>query len=99
MRKIFLLLVILFAFMSAGTIEAASRFRDFPARGVCTGDYVRDREGPDTESDIVGRLFTGDRVTVLSQTSVDGEIWYEIEDPENDEMSVWVYGRYIRPVN
>ena len=98
MRK-FLALVLLFAFMSTGIIEAASRFQDFPARGVCTGDYVRYREGPDTESEILGRLFTGDRVTVLSQTSVDGEIWYEIEDPENDDMSAWVSGRYIRPVN
>ena len=98
MRKI-LLLVIAFIFLSAGIIESASRFHDFPAHGVCTGDYVRYREGPDTESDILGRLFTGDRVTVLSQTSVDGEIWYEIEDPQNSEMSAWVSGRFIRPVN
>ncbi len=86
----------------ASSAFAASRFRDFPAEGVCTGDYVRYRMEPDTESEVIGRLFKGDRVTVLSRTSVDGEVWYEIEDPEIDDpeeegATVWVYGKYIRP--
>ena len=98
MRKI-LALVLVFVFMFAGISESAGRFYDFPARGVCTGDYVRYREEPDTDARIIGRLFTGDRVTVLSQTSIDGQIWYEIEDPDDDSSSAWVHGRYIRPLN
>ena len=96
MKKL-LAAIILLCLLSSGAL-AAAKFRDFPAQGVCTGNYVRYRTDPDTEADIVGRLFKGDRVTVLSQTSVYGEIWYEIEDPEEHEDSTyWVYGEYIRP--
>ena len=91
MMKKFLAALVLLCVLSSGAF-AAQKFRDFPAEGVCTGDYVRYRLDPDTESEIIGRLFTGDRVTVLSQTSVDGEVWYEIEDPEEHENSTyWDY--------
>ncbi|MBQ4469377.1 MAG: SH3 domain-containing protein [Synergistaceae bacterium] len=95
MKKLFAAIILL-CLLSSGAF-AAAKFRDFPAQGVCTGDYVRYRTDPDTDADIVGRLFKGDRVTVLSQTSVYGEIWYEIEDPEDEDSTVWVYGDYIRP--
>lgn len=95
MKKL-LAALLLVCILSSGAL-AAARFRSFPAQGVCTGDYVRYRTDPDTDADVVGRLFKGDRVRVLSQTSVYGEIWYEIEDPEDEDNTVWVYGKYIRP--
>jgi hypothetical protein len=53
------------------------------------------REEPDTESEILGRLNVDDRVIVLSQTSVEGQKWYEVDHP-TDEGSAWVFGKYIR---
>ena len=76
---------------------ALDKFVTFPGIGECTGTYVRYREDPDTESEIVGRLNEPDRVIVLSSTAVDGELWYEIEDPKG-EATAFVYGKYIRPL-
>ena len=95
MRKIFVTLVMLL--VCAAPSCAAERFVKFPAIGVCTGTYVRYREDPDTESEILGRLNTPDRVIVLGRTSVGGDTWYEIEDPRGDR-SGYVFGKYIVPV-
>lgn len=93
MRKV--LAVIMLLVMCSAAFGAA-KFSKFPANGTCTADYVRYRESPDTESMILGRLFKGDRVRVLSQIEAEDGIWYEIEDPEDDESSVFVFGKYIR---
>ena len=76
---------------------AKARFVAFPGIGECTGTYVRYREDPDTEAEIIGRLNKPDRVIVLSQTAVDGETWYEIEDPKGEGIA-FVYGKYIEPL-
>lgn len=97
MRKVLVSVLLVLCICSA--VFGAQRFRDFPAAGVCTGDYVRYRDYPDTESMILGRLYKGDRVTVVAQTSnEEGEVWYEIEHPEGYETTAWVSARYIRPV-
>ncbi len=98
MRKVILAAVLVCLCLSCAAY-GASRFRDFPAKGICTGDYVRLREEPNTSSMVMGRLFKGDTVIVVSQSTVKGEVWYEIEDPEDEygETTVWVYGKYIRP--
>ena len=95
MRKIFVTLVMLLICVTPSC--AAERFVKFPAIGVCTGTYVRYREDPDTESEILGRLNTPDRVIVLGRTSVGGDTWYEIEDPRGDRPA-YVFGKYIVPV-
>lgn len=92
--KIFTLILIMF---SCNVCDALERFVTFPAIGKCTGTYVRYRENPDTEANILGRLNKPQNVIVLSQTAINGEVWYEIEDPERDSTA-WVFGKYIVPL-
>ena len=96
MRRV-LALVLLSGFMLCGIAEAAV-FMSFPADGICTGDYVRYRAKPGTDSKILGRLFEGDEVTVLSEVRVKGQRWYEIEDPNDEDRTVWIVGKYISPL-
>ena len=95
MRKILAAFVICLVLCSAS--YAVERFRSFPAYGVCIGDYVRLRSGPSTKSKILGRLFEGDEVTVVSERVRGREIWYEIYDPNDEDRTVWVSGKYIVP--
>ena len=97
MRKV-LAVVLLVSFMLCGIAEAAV-FRSFPADGICIGDYVRYRSRPGTNSRILGRLFDGDEVTVLSEVRVKGQRWYEIYDPNESGRRVWVAGQYIVPAD
>ena len=94
MRKILAAVVI--CIMLCG-VSYAERFTSFPAYGVCTGDYVRLRSRPSTNSKILGRLFEGDEVTVVSERVRGREIWYEINDPNDEDRTVWVSGKYIEP--
>ena len=80
-----------------GISEASERFVTFPAIGTCTGTYVRYRKKPDTKSKILGRINKPQNVVVLSQKKSNGELWYEIEDPERDSKA-WVFGKYIVPL-
>ena len=96
MRKV-LAVVLLMSFILGGIAEAAV-FSSYPADGVCTGDYVRYRSKPGTNSKILGRLFEGDEVTVVSEVRVKGQRWYEIYDPNDGDRTVWVAGQYIAPV-
>ena len=96
MRKNFVVFIVLLLCLAAPSF-AKERFVSFPGLGECNGTYVRYREDPNTEAEIIGRLNTHDRVIVLSQTAVEGEIWYEIEDPKSDRIA-FVYGKYIEPV-
>ena len=94
MRKVFAVLVMILAF--ASICQAGEKFVEFPALGRCTGSSVRFRSDPGTESEILGRLNAPERVVVLSQTAVDGQVWYEIEDPRTDKKG-FVSGSYIEP--
>ena len=96
MRKIFVIFLA-FLFCNLHSANALERFSKFPAIGQCTGTYVRYRSDPDTESEILGRLNAPERVIVFDQTAVNGEIWYEIGNPEGQD-SVFVFGKYIKPL-
>ncbi len=96
MRKILAALIL--AVMICGASYAAV-FTSFPADGVCVGDYVRYRSRPSTKSKILGRMFEGDEVTVLSERRTGREVWYEIYDPNNEDRTVWVSGKYIVPAD
>lgn len=96
-RKAALTALVLIIF-TCGISEARSVFTSFPADGICTGDYVRYRSRPSTNAKILGRLFDGDEVRVVSERSVNGQVWYEIYDPNSGDRTVWVAGRYIIPV-
>ena len=95
MRKSIIIIMIMLFFVSADA-NAAERFMTFPALGVCTGISVRYREDPDTEAEILGRLNAPEKVIVLSQTAVESEIWYEIENPLEDSVA-WIFGKYVSP--
>ncbi|MBR0150670.1 MAG: SH3 domain-containing protein [Synergistaceae bacterium] len=94
MRKILAVIAVFILCVSA--CEGRTRFVDFPTLGECTGSYVRYRAEPSTDSDIWGRLSMGDKVIVVGQTAVDGEVWYEIL-PKNAQESAYVFGKYIAP--
>ncbi len=96
MRKI--LAAVIIAVMLSG-VSYAAVFRSFPADGICVGDYVRYRSRPGTNSKILGRLFEGDEVTVVSERRLGREVWYEIYDPVDGDRTVWVSGRYIVPAD
>ena len=96
MRKFFMIFIALLL-CALSTAEASEKFVNFPAIGQCTGTYVRYRSDPDTESEILGRLNTPERVIVFGQTAVDGEVWYEIGDPHGQD-SAFVFGKYIKPL-
>ena len=82
--------------LSSSGVFAGERFVEFPALGVCTGDYVRYRARPDTNADIWGRLHTGEKVIVEGQKRVNGEIWYEIF-PKDAQDTAFVFGKYLVP--
>ena len=95
MRKVFVSVIIVF--LLASFIEARDKFVRFPALGYCVGTYVRYREAPDTDSEILGRLNKPDRVIIIGQSTIQGQLWYEIEDPDSDGTA-FVFGKYIQPV-
>jgi uncharacterized protein YgiM (DUF1202 family) len=57
-----------------------------------TGDNVRLRAGPSTNSEIYDELTLGQVVTVLTKKRNWIEVMYEYEDGES--MSGWVFTRY-----
>ena len=92
-----IILAVLIALLPASFAETAERFVTFQALGRCTGTYVRYRDNPDTDGEIIGRLNSPERVIVVGQTVTDGDLWYEIEDPRA-EATAFVFGKYIVPV-
>ena len=99
MRKLSALtaLILMMMLLSSGACSAKERFVTFPALGMCNGTYVRYRDNPDTEGEILGRLNFPERVIVLGSTATDGQVWYEIEDPHSDNTA-FVFGKYVEPV-
>ncbi len=107
MKKLALILAGIFLTSNS----AFASFTNFPAFGICTATNVRIREDPDTSNStrVVGRLDGSERVIILSQTSIDGESWYEIDmslknftnDSVDDSEKVetaWVFGNFITPL-
>ena len=75
------------------------RFGDFPALGMCTGNDVRIRDEPGTgkESKVLGKVNEFDRFIVRGRTSLNGQMWYEVEHPRG-KGTVWIFGDYVAPV-
>ena len=67
---------------------------NFPTLGQCTGNSVRLREDPNTDSEILGKLNMNDSVVVLDKFITDGETWYEVDHP-TEPGSAFVFGKYI----
>ena len=69
-----------------------SKYPDF---GHCTGDNVRLRESPGTNSKVIGKLNNMDWMTIFDEKKVKGEIWYLVE-PERENLRGWIIGRYVK---
>ena len=68
--------------------------RRYPVEGVCTGDNVRLRSRPGTESRVLGRADMDDVLTVVGEETYDGETWYRIENPSG-RGKLWIHGDYV----
>ena len=61
--------------------------------GICTGDYVRVREEPNTDSKILGRVHKGDELALINETK-NGN-WYAIINPFGTGFA-WISAKYVR---
>ena len=87
-----LLLAVLIS--TAAHADRAPVFETFPTLGGCTGNGVRLREDPNTDSEILGKLNAGETVVVLDKFITDGETWYEVDHP-SEPGSAFVFGKYL----
>ena len=85
---------IIFALMFVALFVGTSSGREYPAIGMCTANYVRYRDEPGTDSNILGRIHEYNDVILLGEKRYNGEKWYRIENP-SDEGEAWVSGKYI----
>ena len=70
--------------------------RRYPLNGICTGDNVRLRSGPGTDSRVIDRADTDDELTIVGEEKDDnGETWYRIENPSGEGRRLWISGRYV----
>ena len=74
----------------------AASFVDYPTLGRSTGDGVRLRSKPSTNSKVLGKLVEGDFVIVIRSKNIDGELWYEVDHPTKKGRA-YVFGKYLEP--
>ena len=67
MKKKILLAFVLCVAVVASAWGEARIFAEYPTLGECTGDNVRIRSEPNTNSEIVGRLNEYDKIIVLRE--------------------------------
>ena len=90
-------LLIVFLISSAAFADRAPKFQSFPTLGRCTGNSVRLREDPNTESEILGKLNDNDVVVVIDKFITDGNVWYEVDHP-TEEGSAFMFGKYLEAI-
>ncbi|QUI23616.1 SH3 domain-containing protein [Vallitalea pronyensis] len=91
MKKILTLSICLILLVSATSIPvSAAQF------ATVTADVLNVRSGPGLSHSVIGKLYEGDRVQVLSgSTPSDGYNWVEIWD---DNLHGWVAVEYLGPI-
>lgn len=92
--KILLALLISILISSVAFADRMPKPVNFPTLGRCTGNSVRLREDPNTDSEILGKLNVNDSVVVLDKFITDGETWFEVDHP-TEPGSAFVFGKYI----
>lgn len=85
---------IILALMLVALCSCPALSREYPAIGMCTANYVRYRDEPGTDSEILGRIHEYQNVIVLGEKRHKGEKWYRIENPA-DDGEAWVSGKFI----
>lgn len=63
--------------------------------GICTGNYVRVREEPNTDSKIFGRVHKGDKLALLYETKYGNQRWYEVVNPFGSGTA-WISAQYVQ---
>ena len=89
MKKLFCATLIIFLICGTACAEK------FPDLGECTGNGVRLREEPDTESEIVGQVNKNDSFVLLDANKINGGKWYLIDHPTK-KGKAWIFGKYVR---
>lgn len=85
---------IIFALMLAVMIAGTAYSSEYPILGTCTANYVRYRDEPGTDSEILGRIHDYQNVIVLGEKRHKGTKWYRIDNPL-EEGEAWVSSQYI----
>ena len=93
MRKVNLFAVVL-VLVHVLTLSAYASDVIYPALGICTGNSVRLRESPGTDSEILGKANESDRLIILSERNFRGDLWYAVDNPR-DEGTAWTIARYV----
>lgn len=96
MKKKILLAVFLCAMAVSCAWGEEKIFVEYPTLGECTGDNVRIRNKPNTNSEIIGRLNEYDKVIVLRKVKAKSGVWYEVDNPTGDGEA-YVSGKYLVP--
>ena len=63
--------------------------------GICTGNYVRVREEPNTDAKIFGRVHKGDKLALLYETKYGNQRWYEVVNPFG-AGTAWISAQYVQ---
>ncbi|MBQ7665671.1 MAG: hypothetical protein IJS42_03040, partial [Synergistaceae bacterium] len=63
---------IIFALMLAVMIAGTAYSSEYPVLGMCTANYVRYRDEPGTDSEILGRIHDYQNVIVLGEKRHNG---------------------------
>ncbi|MBR0094940.1 MAG: SH3 domain-containing protein [Synergistaceae bacterium] len=85
-RNIFILILV---------FVAQSAFASgYPDYGFSTGNGVRLRESPSTDSKILGRVDESSMLVLLGEVKAGGKTWYKVEHPTK-RGTAWIFGEYV----
>ena len=99
MKKIILALALCFVITSTAFADRVPEFSgEFPTLARCTGNKVNLRDEPGTDgTKVINQLNNGDFIVALDRVIVEGEMWYEVDNP-NAKGSAFMFSKYIEPV-
>ena len=89
-------LIVIMCIFLASSSRAESRFVDYPTLARSTGEGVRLRSKPSTDSKVLGKLAKFDFVIVIGARKIDGETWYEVDHP-TQKGHAYVFEKYLEP--
>ena len=87
-KKIFIAVV--FFLLIVSSVSASAE-----AIGYCKGDYVRVREKPNTNAEILGRVHMGAKLKLIKRIGSNSQYWYEIENPFGNGTA-FISGQYVK---
>ncbi|MBQ8691893.1 MAG: SH3 domain-containing protein [Synergistaceae bacterium] len=74
--------------------KSKAKANNYPALALCTGNSVRLRDNPGTDSEILARADRGDVLILLKSQNVNGDLWYAADNPV-DQGTVWISGQFV----